>query len=286
MSETQSNERIRPEIERRDLRFDIDERLPRHWHGGDPYISRFFDGLSIMFPEGERFFIDSVRHYRNRIEDPKLLEQVRGFIGQEAMHSREHKEYNDNLQAQGLRAEVLEGRVRKLLGFVRRHVPHREQLAATCALEHFTAILADVALRDPEVLADVDPVYHALWTWHAIEETEHKAVAFDVYKRMFPGWKGYVARVGTMAVTTAIFLERILRHHLYLLRQDGQSGNLRSFARCFRFFWIRPGYLRQMIPMYFSYYRPRFHPWQHDNRRYVEEWKASYDHDALQASRS
>ena len=286
MSETQSNERIRPEIERRDLRFDIDERLPRHWHGGDPYISRFFDGLSIMFPEGERFFIDSVRHYRNRIEDPKLLEQVRGFIGQEAMHSREHKEYNDNLQAQGLRAEVLEGRVRKLLGFVRRHVPHREQLAATCALEHFTAILADVALRDPEVLADVDPVYHALWTWHAIEETEHKAVAFDVYKAMFPGRKGYLRRVSTMASTTIMFLWRILRHHVHLLRQDGQLRNLRSFARCFRFLWIRPGFLRKMIPAYFAYYRPGFHPWQHDNRRYVEQWKASYDHDATLAARS
>ncbi|HYW02424.1 MAG TPA: metal-dependent hydrolase [Gammaproteobacteria bacterium] len=286
MTATKTRERVRPDIQRRDLHFNIDSSLPRYWHSGDPWISHFFNGLSVMFPDGERFFIDSVRHYRDRIEDPKLLEQVRGFIGQEAMHGREHQEYNETLQALGLRVDVLEARLRKLLKFVRENAPHQEQLAATCALEHFTAIMADVALRNPEVFENVHPVYQALWRWHSIEETEHKAVAFDVYKAMFPGRKGYLRRVSTMASTTIMFLWRILRHHVHLLRQDGQLRNLRSFARCFRFLWIRPGFLRKMIPAYFAYYRPGFHPWQHDNRRYVEQWKASYDHDATLAARS
>ena len=56
------------------------------------------------------------------------------------------------------------------------------RLAATVALEHLTAILA-AALLDGRSgsLAGADPRVAELWRWHAVEETEHKSVAFDVY---------------------------------------------------------------------------------------------------------
>lgn len=267
----------RPPIERRDISFELSEDIPRHWHGGDPFITTYFNGLSIMFPEGEQFFIDSVRHYRDRITDPELKEQIRGFIGQEAMHSREHLRYNELLDQQGYPANRLHEKLKGILKFVRRRTNPKQQLAATCALEHFTAILADVALRDRRVYAGVHPVFRDLWRWHAIEETEHKAVAYDVYQSLFPGFLGYLTRIHAMFRTTILFIWRSGSHHVALLRADGQLWNLRGWARAFRWFWVRPGVFRQILPAYFSYYRPGYHPWDHDNSDLVDYWKKTLE---------
>ena len=66
---------------RRDLRFDLPVERAKDWHGLGSHVTHFFNALSLLFPAGERFFMDSVRNYRDRIDDPVLKQQVLGFIG-------------------------------------------------------------------------------------------------------------------------------------------------------------------------------------------------------------
>ena len=129
------------EVVRRDIRFDLNTADLRSWHPEGLHVAHFFNALSVFFPEGEKFFIDSVRHYRDRIDSPSLQRDVRGFVGQEAMHSREHRRYNAALERMGLPIAELEGRVKDHLETVCGRTSPQEQLAVTIALEHFTAIM-------------------------------------------------------------------------------------------------------------------------------------------------
>lgn len=155
--------------------------MPRHWHSGDAFKTHMFNAMSVLFPDGERFFIDSVRHYRERVEDPALKQQIRGFIGQEGHHSREHLVYSDRLRALGYDIDRLEGGAKRRIRFAQQKLHPSRQLAATAALEHLTAIMADGLLSNPRWLEGADPTMARLWRWHALEETEHKAVAYDVF---------------------------------------------------------------------------------------------------------
>src|SRR3954469_16497527 len=158
--------------------------LPKHFAAdGDLILSHLAASLSSVFPDGEDFFVRSVRHYRDQITDPELKRQVAGFIGQEAMHGREHRAFNDRLDQLGYPTKRAERFTKKGLELRERLLPPALNLAATAALEHFTATLAELVLSNPEVrdLFGHDEVRN-LFLWHALEESEHKAVAFDVYK--------------------------------------------------------------------------------------------------------
>ena len=265
----------RPEIRARNIDFGLESSLPRHWHGGDPFITHFFNGLSLMFPEGEHFFMDSVRRYQERITDPKLREEVRGFLGQEGIHAREHRHYNEMLAAQGYPAEKMEKWLR--VGLVLdRMWPAKWQLALTCALEHFTAIFADVVLRDSRMFAGAEPAMARMWRWHALEETEHKAVAFDVYRAVAPGLGGYLRRIAVMIYATVMFSLQIFIHQTWLVAHDGMLWNVRARKPSFRYFWKSPGLLRKGLRHYVLYYRRDFHPWQIDNADLVSRWKTEY----------
>ena len=266
-----------PPIERRDLRFDFPPRAI--WHPLGAHVSHLFNALSITFPLGEQFFVDSVRFYYQRIleEHPEMKEAVRGFIGQEAMHSREHDGYNKMLAKEGYPIAQLEQVVRAVLE-VSRCFPASHQLGVTAALEHFTAMLADMLLTDPEVLEGVDPQVAELWRWHAIEETEHKAVAYDVFQMVVPGrFRRYFIRVWTMLTSTFLLLTTAMAFHLVFLKKDRALTDWRGWWRFFKATWISPGVLRRTIKPYLHYFRPGFHPWQHDNRHHVEQWKRTLE---------
>src|SRR4029079_15061731 len=62
-------------------------------------------------------------------------------------------------------------------------LPPISNLALTAALEHFTATLAELLLTDEDARAMFgEPAARDLFVWHALEESEHKAGAFDVYR--------------------------------------------------------------------------------------------------------
>jgi len=243
--------------------------LRRYWYKDNAWITHFLNALSTTFPDGERFFIHSVRNFEKQITDPELQAQIRAFIGQEANHGKEHEAFNQALIDQhGLPLENKLKFVRNALAFARRHISHREQLALTAGFEHFTAILANVMLAHPDLLESADPVCADMFLWHAVEETEHKAVAFDVYQAVDGD---YWLRVKAMARASFFFLLVTLRMQHSLLKHDGQLTNWRDALGFAKFLLLKPGLLTRIIPQYLDYYRPGFHPWQHDNRHLIAE---------------
>jgi predicted metal-dependent hydrolase len=258
----------------RNVRFAMNDGVPRHWHGGQRAVTIFFNNLSIFFPPGERFFVAAVSEHRRFVEDARLLAEVRAFCGQEGIHSREHVRYNRMLEAQGYPAESMEDRIASILRILTRVLPPRVRLAATCALEHFTATLAHSVLSDPGLLEGAHPVMAALWRWHAAEENEHKAVAYDVYQQV---GGNYPERVAVMLAATVIFWVLVVEQQVELMRADRSLSSLREWRSLWRFLWIEPGGLRAMWRLYLDYYRPGFHPWQLDNRDLLEKWKQEYE---------
>lgn len=253
---------------RRDLHFDLPAERSKNWHEQGPFITHFFNALSLLFPQGELFFMDSVRHYRSRIEDPQLKKEIQGFIGQEAMHSREHVTYNNQLQSAGLPAHLLDRRLKFILDLQKKHLPASFNLAVTLALEHYTAMLAEILLSDPSRLGDSVKGYRQMWNWHALEETEHKAVAFDVWNHVIkPGPKRYLLRTATMLTTTVFFWLVVFDFHLRLLIADRKAGgHLKGLWRMLKFLYGPRGIFPRMALPWLDYFRPGFHPWDHDNR--------------------
>ena len=261
---------------RRDLDFDIPQQITpeevTNWHGQGRHVSHFFNALSVFFPEGERFFIHSVRHYRDRITDPALQRDVQGFIGQEAMHGREHVEYNELMDKAGLPATKLDRFIGRLLERVKKVIPNSMQLAVTLALEHFTAMLAHLVLTQPKALAGSNPRLTALWRWHALEETEHKAVAYDVYeKALGKGVGAYLLRCGALLIVSAIFLALMFVFHIMMIRADKQARGIGGWLSLVKFLYFSPGALSRLLLPWLDYFRPNFHPWDHDNRELLAE---------------
>lgn len=267
----------RPEIQPRNIHFEFDPALPRDWHSGEPGISRFFDALSLTFPEGERFFIDSVKHYAGRIADPALKEEVKRFTAQEAIHSREHIAYNRQINHHGIDTAPIERAQAWALEKLARRLPHKTQLAATCALEHYTATFAEIILSDPRVMDGAHPLYADLWRWHAMEEEEHKAVAFDVFKTVAPGWRGYLRRILVMTFITLDFSLAVLVGTIYLMAKSGELTNLRAWGRMLTYLWARPGLWRRVLAGVGAYYRPGFHPWQRPSAAAAGKWTDRYE---------
>ena len=246
--------------------------LPRHFAAdGDLISGHVIMALSSVFPDGEDYFVRSVRHYRDQITDPALKRQVAGFIGQEAVHGREHRVFNDRLAALGYPTKRYERFTKASLRFRERILPPISNLAATAALEHFTATLAELVLTSEEIrqLMGADAV-HDLFVWHALEESEHKAVAFDVYKAVggaerLRAWTmnffrfGFVLGMG-LAVTLSLLGDRATY----------RKGNLRgSWRRLKASPIVDPAIWGQLK----DYNRPDFHPDDSDTTELVEAWR-------------
>lgn len=269
-STTPAGLQIRP----RHMDFSLPSPLPRHWHGGDAFKSHLFDAMSALFPDGERFFIDSVRHFRERIDDPLLKEQIRGFIGQEGHHSREHLEYSNRLRELGYDIAAIERRAQARIRYIQKRFSPQRQLAATVALEHITAILADALLKEPRCLAGAHPSMARLWRWHALEETEHKAVAFDVYNRVC-GNRKLLRRA--MLMGTWLFFLDTTRGLVHMLERDGLLWNWRLWRDGLRWMWGKHGVFRPLLGGYKDFFKPDFHPWQHDNLALLEQTRVEFD---------
>ncbi|HEX8669564.1 MAG TPA: metal-dependent hydrolase [Allosphingosinicella sp.] len=255
----------------RDRRFGRGARTERWWLGGDPYGTALYNALSATFPKGEAYFVESVRAFRDGA-DSKLAAEIKAFTTQEVMHSREHVAFNRRALEAGYDLSSLEQRVDDRLAVVRDRHPV-VNLAATMALEHFTAMFAHELLRDPRHLAGADAETAALWRWHAIEEIEHKGVAYDTWLHATRGWprfKRWRVKSKVMLLVTRNFLVDRTAGSLELLCQDGITGP-RAWARLFWFAFGRPGMMRKVFGAWASFFRPGFHPWNHDDRPLIAQ---------------
>jgi len=259
----------------RDRRFGRETAAPRLWHGGCVEATAIYNALSTTFPRGEAFFVESVRAFREGAP-LRLAEEIRGFTTQEAIHSREHDAFNKRAADAGYDLSKLEAQVEKRLA-VTRGKPPIVSLAATMALEHFTAILAHQLLADPRHLEGAEKETADLWRWHAAEEIEHKGVAYDTWlhaTRHWTRWKRWKVKAKVMLYITRNFVVDRTAGALELMRQDGVTG-LRSWARLLWYLWVRPGMFRKIAGAWGKFFLPGFHPWNEDDRGLLRSYEAS-----------
>ena len=270
-------------VRRMDFEF---QQVPRYWAGSDAGITHFMTALSALFPEGEKFFVDSTRAVRKhpKLADLQMQKEISAFIGQEAMHSKEHVAFNAAAQAYGYDVSRLEKmtdtviqtsvntvlKLFKPFGFTRDTIG----LTGTCALEHFTATIAAELLRNPNIQHMFeDETMYRLWMWHAIEENEHKAVVFDVYQTLYGnGLRAYGQRAVAMSLAMVILFFVQSYFTARLLKQDNKL-TFKDTKYMIKFMYGRKGFITRQIPELLAFFKPNFHPNDFDTDRLLASWK-------------
>lgn len=270
----------------RNVKFKFDE-VPKHWILNSPIATHFVNSMHIVFPEGEKFFVRSVRRFANRIKDEQLKKDVNAFCGQEGIHAREHERFWDVMQEQGLKPELfanflkvtafsgkfsLENMFRKGLNSVSPELGDKFTLSVTTALEHYTAILANALFHEPIATNDnIAPQMLELLHWHASEEIEHKAVCFDVLKEVDDS---YILRISGMAAATLMLWGYIFTGQAMFYVIDKEKNlvmmpaEMYILAKTIIFGEIGRGFAKH----YFDYFKKDFHPDNIDDRYLIDEF--------------
>lgn len=251
----------------------------RWWHGGDPIATAFFNALSAAFPQGETFFIESVRRFREQA-DPVLKQQIAAFVQQEAMHTREHLAFNRLIKEAGYDTAAIDAHVRSNLDAARARHPVA-QLAITVCLEHFTAIMAYALLAERDPLPGAPPDVLKLWQWHAVEELEHKSVAYDTWLAVTAPMsrvRRWSIRARVMMLISVQFWFSNLQRMADFFRQDG-INTTGTWWRVAKYLLVKPGMVRKIFVPYLSFFKPGFHPWQHDERALIQAVEQTFAED-------
>jgi len=247
--------------------------VPRYWLNNNIAATHFFNGLNLLFPDGERFFVKAVYDRLDRIDDPVLRAQAKGFAGQEGQHANQHEKYFAVLRRHGYQIDTFLRRFHKFFMLSNRLLPAPLRLSITAAAEHYTATFGANAIEDGELLASMDPAMRKLIVWHATEEIEHKAVAFDVLRATHPS---YLLRIlGFVIATLALFGWSIAGARM-LIRQDRVPRKLVEEHRRFMFERNDRRAVKKLRAAVLAYFRPSFHPNETDEleaarRRLAEE---------------
>ncbi|MBP0492352.1 metal-dependent hydrolase [Pararoseomonas indoligenes] len=236
-----------PDIIPRDIRFGIAARPDRAWFDGDLLKSALVDGFAVMLPEGERFFIRSLKPFVHDLKDAEVLKGIQGYALQEAFHTREHESYNDGLRALGYDVDGMEATTKRMLSAAQ---GPRSRVVVTCAIEQITYSMSRSLLGRPKLLKGVNPDYRRLWTWHALEEVEHAAVAFQVLHAIpsrLPLWKRYVGRIVTFGTVVGAVCTLAVRNAFSMIRASGQEVTLGVRLRFLWIILVYPGFISRLI---------------------------------------
>jgi len=247
----------------RKLLIDLNTPFPARWNGGDAFRSAFFNALSMSFPLGEQYFMDSVRAGLKTLppqDQERLGAEVQGFVGQEATHRRIHGLFNGHLEKLGFINELERRAARRLKENAHRDV--RIHVAATAATEHLTAIFAEWMLSHPEALEGTEARLQTLWLWHSAEESEHRSTAFDVYQAMGGNQEW---RVRLFRYITITFLADVTRQTVRNLWHDGALFQWSTWRSAYRLLLSPQGMFRSNYAQWKAYEAPDFHPRQQDD---------------------
>lgn len=255
-------------VRRMDYNF---ENVPRYWCNNEPTFTHYFTGLSTLFPEGESYFVRSVRALRAKAKSNEILDrEISAFIGQEAMHSKEHHAFHVSAQQYGLDPQSLEKVTGIVLKAIEKVFSKKWNLLVTVGLEHYTAVLVVSMMQSVNELM-TDSTIRNLWLWHSIEETEHKAVAFDLYQHLYGnGLSAYLPRITVFTLSLFLITGFSTIYQFILMKRDRQLLNFKSWRK---FFSFANKQYRTLIPQFFDYYRFDFHPNQTDEKSLVASTK-------------
>lgn len=255
-------------VHRMDYNF---ENTPKYWCANDPAMTHYFTGLSTLFPEGESYFVRSVRALREHAKLNEALDrEISAFIGQEAMHSKEHHAFHISAQQHGLNPESLEKITGIVLKGLEKIFSKKWNLLVTVGLEHYTAVLV-VSMMETVNEYMTDKTIRDLWLWHSVEETEHKAVAFDLYEYLYGnGLNAYLPRVTIFTLSLILITGLSTIYQIVLMKRDKQLSNLKTWQNFFNF---AAKQYKTFIPKFFEYYRYDFHPNQTNEKNLVATTK-------------
>lgn len=253
----------------RQMDFKLPQDAPRYFYDDNATATLFFAVLSAWFPPGERFFMESVRHFRERITDEKLKAEVSGFMGQEAIHGREHERLNELLEERGIDLRVPTAAVKLGLRALEL-LPKSTQLASTTFMEHFTALLAEQLLTDEHFRGNAHPEMIKLWQWHALEELEHKAVAYDVYELAGNSRR---ERIAAGAAVVVALVPAVIVSWAWLVAREGKATDLKDVRKGVRLLLGRGGFVSRILPKMPLFWRPAYHPSKHKTRELEAKWR-------------
>jgi predicted metal-dependent hydrolase len=253
----------------RKLLIDLSTPFAVRWNGGDAFRSAFFNALSMSFPIGEQYFMDSVRAGLKTLPpeaQQRFTAEVQGFVGQEATHRRIHSLFNQQLMQQGFDNALERRAAKRLRDNADRDV--RIHVAATAATEHLTAIFADWMLAHPEALEGSEDRLKTLWLWHSAEESEHCSTAFDVYQAI---GGNHEWRLRLFRYITLTFFSDVTRQTIRNLWQDGALFHWSTWRSAGHFLFGAHGIISSNRALWRAYLREDFHPRQQDTSR-SERW--------------
>jgi len=258
----------------RQLLIDLETTVPVRWHQ-DAFVTAFMNALSMSFPVGEQFFIDSLRRGMKQLPPEvqvQYTKEVHGFIGQEATHRRIHQLFNQHLQAQGLVNHWSPRALKRIAKVEQLDVRHA--VAATAATEHFTATLAHWLLSHPEMLDNVEPRLRTMWLWHASEESEHRNTAFNIYLSL-GGNQAW--RLHAMRFVSFFLLTDLLRQTVNNLWHEGSLFKISTWRGAWHFLFTKQGLLTSSFAMWRRYFDADFHPSQDDDSL-SKHWLQTHQH--------
>lgn len=247
----------------------------KYWFANNAVLSLATSVFSIYIPRGEKFFIKSVRYFEDQITDPELKAKVADFIKQEANHYQAHDRFNASLKEKGIDVDKEIATAEKMFSLMEKWLPRKTQLGITVFAEHITATGAKQMLKNPAIAEYQDPEVRRLWEWHAVEEIEHKSVAYDVYEAM---GCGYIHRMWSVFIGFLFQVGFLTKSFRRVFRKDIEAGismkkEREEALKLMKKFHPDREELKREFLMYF---KPGFHPWQIDDRPFLEAWYQKY----------
>ncbi len=228
------------------------------WFDENALVTILFNAASITIPDAERFVVSSVEEARPLLTAPELQESIEDILHEERAHARVHDAYNEYLKKHRYPVAKYAGKVRRMTAFYDRHCSTLTKLAICAITEHFTACGArqvlDVGFFEGR---GVDERMDRVWTWHALEELDHRATVFDLYLEL---GGGYFRRAAVATIASAIVL---YIHHaciFSIMRQRNVLWSWHTWRTAAPFLFGKKGIYRSFLPDWAKYYQPSFHP--------------------------
>lgn len=275
-----------PALKVRNVHFNFDK-VTKHWILGSSIATHFVNSMHVVFPEGEKFFVRSVRRFSKDIKDDRLKKEINSFCGQEGVHAREHQRFWEVMEEQNLKpmwfanflkTTAFSGRYsyenvsRNVLNRIQPRLGDKFALSVTTALEHYTAIMANALFHEPIATNDnIAPQMLELLHWHASEEIEHKAVCFDVLKEVDDS---YLLRVSGMGLATVLLWGYLGIGQIYFISQDKDKSIVKMpfetylLLKTVVFGEIGKNLSRHLL----EYFKSDFHPDNIDDRYLIEQF--------------
>ncbi|MBL8033056.1 MAG: metal-dependent hydrolase [Leptospiraceae bacterium] len=264
-------EQIKPH--RIDVQFD--ESLPKHWFGDSAFLSHVLNTWTAIFPDAERYFVRWSKKALASVTDAQIKKDIQGFIGQETMHANQHEKLWDLLRAQGYNLDPVLWVVQKVaFDWIEKAMPDKANYALVAGLEHFTAMFGEIYFENPELMNKMHGEMKRLFEWHAAEEIEHKAVAYDQLMQIDDS---YALRTGVMNLAVVGLYLITFGNAFYFMAQDRSLFNPKEWLTIADVFFGKYDLARKTLVKFLEYYKPGFHPWDNENYHLAQPTLAQYE---------